>query len=263
MQVKLVAGRDIDIYNYPTDSFAVLLNETAVQKMRLKNPIGANVIDNGMDSVPLRCHVVGVVKDFIIEEVSSNVAPMIIFGPKEDFNTIHYRLNPAKPIQENLETIKKIFKKYNPDYPFEYHFVSEEYANKFKETQRMAQLSSLFAGLTIFISCLGLLGLIMFIAESRTKEIGVRKVLGASVKSIVALLTKDFMFLVLIAFVIAAPVEWYVMHKWLSNYEYRISIAWWWFLLAGIIAELISFATVSRQAIKAAKANPVKSLKTE
>jgi ABC-type antimicrobial peptide transport system permease subunit len=125
------------------------------------------------------------------------------------------------------------------------------------------QLSSLFAGLTIFISCLGLLGLVMFIAEMRTKEIGIRKVLGASVKSIVALLTKEFMFLVLLAFIIAAPVAWYVMSRWLGNYEYRIGIAWWWFALAGIIAELIAFATVSWQAIRAARANPVKSLKTE
>ncbi|HEY0298884.1 MAG TPA: FtsX-like permease family protein, partial [Arachidicoccus sp.] len=257
MQMKLVAGRDIDVYHYPTDSFAVLLNETAVKVMHLKNPIGTIVTDD------TTFHVVGVVKDFIINGVSDKIEPMIVFGPALWFNVMHYRLNTARPTKDNLDVIKSILKKYNPEYPFDYTFISEDYAQKFKETQKIGTLSTLFAGLTIFISCLGLLGLVTFMAEARTKEIGVRKVLGASVATIVQLLTKDFLKLVLVSFIIAAPVAWYVMHRWLSNYDYRVSIAWWWFALAGVIAMLIAFATVSRQAIKAARANPMKSLKTE
>ena len=172
-------------------------------------------------------------------------------------------MNPAKPIAQDLKLTEQVFKQYNPQYPFNYKFVDEEYAKKFEDTQRTATLAALFAGLTIIISCLGLFGLAAYMAENRIKEIGVRKVLGASVMGITTLLSKDFLKLVIISFVIASPITWYAMHQWLSGYTYRVGIDWWVFAGAGIIAVLISLLTVSYQAIKAAIANPVKSLRSE
>jgi putative ABC transport system permease protein len=260
MGVKLIKGRDIDIYNYPTDSSAALLNESAVIAMRLKNPIG-EIVKGGFG---YDLHVIGVVKDFILESpFEKKVNPMMIIGPKEFFQVIHFKLNAANTTTVNLAKAEEIFKKYNPQYPFEYVFADESYANKFREQQRTGKLAALFAGLTIFISCLGLFGLATYMAESRIKEIGVRKVLGASVASISSLLSKDFLKLVVIAFVIASPVAWYAMHKWLESYTFRISIEWWVFVTAGLLSVFIAFATVSYQAIKAAVSNPAKSLRTE
>lgn len=258
--VQLKEGRDIDIYKYPTDSTAVLLNETSVKEMRLKNPIGVIIKGNDKD-----LHVIGVVKDFILESpFEKKINPMMIIGPAVDFfQVIHFKLNPANSTKDNLAKAEQIFKKYNPQYPFEYIFTDEAYAKKFKEQQRTGTLAALFAGLTIFISCLGLFGLAAYMAENRIKEIGVRKVLGASVASVTTLLSKDFLKLVLIAFLIASPVAWYAMNKWLQTYTYRISIEWWVFAGAGLLSMIIAFTTVSFQAIKAAVANPVKSLRTE
>lgn len=152
---------------------------------------------------------------------------------------------------------------YNPEYPFEYHFVDERYALKFEDTQRTAMLAGLFAGLTILISCLGLFGLATYMAANRTKEIGIRKVLGASVLRITALLAKDFLILVVISIIIATPIAWYSMHQWLQEYPYRVTITWWLFAIAAVLAIVIAIITVAGQAIKAALANPIKSLRTE
>jgi ABC-type antimicrobial peptide transport system permease subunit len=179
------------------------------------------------------------------------------------FNVIHIKLNPAKSLSEDLRLAEQVFKRYNPQYPFNHKFVDEEYARKFEDTQRTATLAALFAGLTIIISCLGLFGLAAYMAENRIKEIGVRKVLGASVMEITTLLSKDFLKLVIISLVIASPIAWYAMRQWLSGYTYRASIEWWVFVGAGIVAILISLLTVSYQAIRAAITNPVKSLRTE
>jgi ABC-type antimicrobial peptide transport system permease subunit len=184
-------------------------------------------------------------------------------GPKSWFNTIHFKLNSANSTEKDLQLAENVFKKYNPQYPFDYHFVDEEYAKKFGEEKRTGTLAALFAGLTIFISCLGLFGLATYMAENRIKEIGVRKVLGASVTSITTLLSKDFLKLVIISFLIAAPIAWWAMNSWLQSYTYRISIQWWVFALAGILSVIIAILTVSYQAIKAAIANPVKSLRSE
>jgi ABC-type antimicrobial peptide transport system permease subunit len=172
-------------------------------------------------------------------------------------------LNPAGSVTGNIAKVEEIFKKYNPQFPFEYVFADESYANKFKLQQTTGKLSALFAGLSIFISCLGLFGLAMYMAETRIKEIGVRKVLGASVAGIASLLSKDFLKLVLIAFVIASPIGWFAMNKWLQGYTYRINIEWWVFVATGLGSLLIALATVSYYAIKAAIGNPVKSLRTE
>ncbi len=262
MGLKIVAGRDIDPKVYPTDSSAVLLNEAAVKVMNLKNPVG-ELITNGEGKDARTMHVVGVIKDFILQSPYEPVKHMLIQGPKGWFNVIHFRLNNAHGTAENLKRAEQVFKKYNPDYPFEYHFVDQEYAKKFGDEKRTGTLASLFAGLTIIISCLGLFGLAAYMAQNRIKEIGVRKVLGASVTGITTLLSKDFLKLVMIAFVIAAPIAWFAMNKWLLSYSYRISISVWVFLIAAVITMFISIVTVSFQAIKAALTNPVKSLRGE
>jgi ABC-type antimicrobial peptide transport system permease subunit len=159
--------------------------------------------------------------------------------------------------------MEKIFKKYNPEFPFNYAFVDEQYARKFEDEKRTETLATLFASLAIIISCLGLFGLASYMAEVKTKEIGIRKVLGASVAAITYFLSIDFLKLVFISFVIAAPVSWYAMNKWLESYPYRIDIHWSMFVVAGVLSLIIAFGTVSYQAIRAAIANPVKSLRTE
>ncbi|MDP9042615.1 MAG: ABC transporter permease, partial [Bacteroidota bacterium] len=217
MGLKLLSGRDIDASTYLTDSNALLLNEAAVKTMRLKDPVGQIIRVNGSG-----WHVVGVIKDFILESPYSPIAPMIIAGPNAlSFYILNMKLNPANAVSDNLKKAEAIFKKYNPDYPFEYNFVDEEYASKFANEKRTGELAALFAGLTIFISCLGLFGLASFMAENRIREIGIRKVLGASVAGITQLLSKDFLKLVTISFIIASPIAWWIMNEWLQSYSYR------------------------------------------
>ncbi|MBS1655052.1 MAG: ABC transporter permease, partial [Bacteroidetes bacterium] len=260
MGVQLLEGRDIDIRNYPTDSTAVLLNETAVHVMNLKNPVGTIIREEGGDA---KWTVVGVIKDFVFESPYQKVSQLMVYGPGSWFNTIHYRLNPALSTEKALGMARNIFDKYNPGYGFDYHFVDKEYEKKFAQEQRTGTLAGLFAFLTIFISCLGLFGLATYMAENRIKEIGVRKVLGASVTGIATLLSKDFLKLVIISFLVASPVAAYVMNKWLQSFNYRVSIEWWIFALTAVLSVLIAVITISFQAIKAATANPVKSLRTE
>jgi putative ABC transport system permease protein len=258
MGLKLVEGRDIDIYNYPADSTSILLNETAVQIMRLKNPIGTVLKADNKN-----WNVVGVLKDFIYESPFQKVQQLIVFGPSSWFATIHFKLNPSKPANESLQLAEKVFKDFNPQYPFDYKFVNEAYEKKFDSQKRIGWLAVLFASLTVFISCLGLFGLAAYMAQNRIKEIGVRKVLGASVVNIASLLSKDFLKLVVIALVIASPLAWWAMAKWLENYTYRINIEAWMFALAGLLSITIALFTVGYQALKAAVANPVKNLRTE
>ena len=259
--LTLLQGRDIDLKSYPTDSTAIILNEAAVKAMAFKNPVG-QIINPGSPNI--NWHVIGVVKDFIIQSPYETVKPMIIQGPTGDwFNLMHVKLNSSNSTAKNIADMEKVFKTYNPQYPFEYHFIDEQYAKKFSDEQTTGTLSAFFAGLTIFISCLGLFGLATYMAENRIKEIGVRKVLGASVAGITALLSKDFIKLVVVSIIIASPVAWYAMDKWLSSYNYRIGISPFIFLIAGLMAILIALFTVSFQSIKAALANPVKSLRSE
>lgn len=262
MGVQLVSGRDIDVYQYPTDSTAIVLNEAAVKAMHVKEPLGMIIRQSG-DSTSF--HVVGVMKDFIIESpFQQNISPLMLFGPGNMFaQVLHIKLNPSKTTATNIAGLESIFKKYNPDYPPEYVFADESYARKFSDAQRTGKLAALFAALTIFISCLGLFGLATYMAENRIKEIGVRKVLGASVSGIAALLSIDFLKLVALSFAIAVPIAWWAMSKWLDTYTYRINMEWWVFLLAGVVSVLIAIMTVSFQAIRAARANPVKSLRSE
>ena len=254
-----VKGRDFNLKDFPTDSAGVILNESAAKAMNFKDPIGQIVKDDGR-----QYHVVGVIKDFILQSPYYPTKPMVIEGAQSHwFNVIHFKLNGSNSTADNLKKAENIFKKYNPEYPFEYNFVDEEYAQKFKSERRTGILAALFAGLTIFISCLGLFGLATYMAENRIKEIGVRKVLGASVSGITALLSKDFLKLVMISFVLACPIAWWMMYEWLQKYPYRVSIQWSVFVFAGCLSFLISLFSVSYQSIKAAIANPVKSLRTE
>jgi len=255
---QLVKGRDFNLKQFPTDSTGVILNESAAKAMGFKDPIGQIVKDNDIN-----WHVVGVIKDFILQSPYYPLKPMVIEGSKGWFNTMHIKLNPQNSTAQNLKKAEAIFKKYNPEYPFEYKFIDEEYATKFEDEKRTATLTALFAGLTIFISCLGLFGLAAYMAQNRIKEIGVRKVLGASVANITTLLSKDFLKLVIISLVIASPVAAFAMYKWLQDYPYRVNIEWWVFVIAGLAAVTIALLTVSFQAIKAATANPVKNLRTE
>ena len=258
MGLRLVEGRDFDLQKYPTDSTAMILNESAVKLMGFENPLGQNIKDNGVD-----WHVIGVVEDFVFNSPYQKIEPMAIEGAKAPFNMIHIKFDSNNNISDNLSVTETIFKKYNPNYPFSYEFVDEDYAEKFAYEQRIEKLASLFTLLTILISCLGLFGLASYMAQNRIKEIGIRKVLGASVSGITTLLSKDFLKLVVISLFIAIPISWYMMNLWLQDFAYRIDLSWWVFGLAGLLALAIAFLTVSYQAVKAAKSNPVKSLRTE
>jgi putative ABC transport system permease protein len=256
--LQLLKGRDLDLKKFITDSTAVILNESALKAMKFKEPVGQIVKDND-----IQWHVIGIIKDFILRSPYAPTRPMVIEGGKGFFNVIHIKLSNQQPTAKSLKQAEAIFKKYNPEFPFEYHFVDEEYARKFQDEKRTAVLAAFFSGLTIFISCLGLFGLATYMAETRIKEIGVRKVLGASVTGITFLISKDFLRLVLISFLIAAPIAWWSMETWLKNYPYRTGIHWWVFVLAGGISFVIALITISYQAIRAAVANPVKSLRSE
>jgi putative ABC transport system permease protein len=256
--LPLLAGRDIDVAANPTDTSAILVTEQAAKVMGFKNPVGQTVKNWNGD-----LHIVGVVKNYVAVSPYIKSMPIIIKGAARQFGTITLKLNTQNTVADNINKISTIFKRYNPDYPFDFKFLDESYKIKFQEEKNTGQLVAVFAGLSIFISCLGLFALAACMAESRIKEIGIRKVLGASVARITALLTKDFLVLVLISFVIASPLAWWLMSKWLQDYPYHTNLSWWIFGLTGLGSVLIAFSTVSVQAIKAAIANPVKSLKTE
>jgi putative ABC transport system permease protein len=258
--LHLIEGRDIDINKYPSDSFSVVLNETSVKLMGFKNPVG-QVLYNPFENV--KWNVVGVVKDYITSSPYEEIPPIVVMGPGAWFNTMHIKFNAANSTSDNLARAGNIFKKYNPAYPFDYEFVDHEYAMQFDDQQRTKTMAGLFATLAIFISCLGLFGLSAYVAESRVKEIGVRKALGASVANIAKLLSFDFVKLLIVSIIIATPVSWYAMNKWLQDYSYRINIGWGIFVAAGLLAIMIALLTVSFQSVKAAIANPVTSLRTE
>ena len=253
--IKLIRGRDFSP-DYSTDSAAVMLNQAAVNRMRLKNPVGETIKWNGQNRM-----IIGVVPDLQMESPFQSVSPMIIKFSKDWVNSLIVRINQNVSMSKAINIIKPIFEKY--DAQFEYQFADEEYARKFKYETLVANLAAIITIIAIFISCLGLFGLASYMAEQRIKEIGVRRVLGASVPGIWQLLSKDFVVLVLIACTIAVPIAWYLMNDWLKTYEYKIDIGFGIFALVIVASLVITLLTVSFQAIKAAIANPVKSLRTE
>ncbi|MFT3978917.1 MAG: ABC transporter permease [Ferruginibacter sp.] len=257
IQWKIKAGRDFS-KAFATDSSAVILNEAAVKFMGLANPVGSTITSWGD---PLT--VIGVVEDIIVKSPYGNSAPAVYTTLTYPGNFALLKLTGSLPAGEALAKIETVYKKFNTEQPFEYQFADEEYARKFANEVRIGNLAGIFTLLAVIISCLGLFGLASFVVEQRQKEIGVRKVLGASVYSIWQLLSRDFVLLVLIAFIISVPISWYFMSSWLQNYSYRTNMAWWIFALAGIGALIIAVAVVSMQAAKASLTNPVKSLRSE
>lgn len=260
---QFVSGRDF-LRESTADSAGMVINEAAVRYMGLKNPVGEAVSWTFRDRAPMQYKILGVVKDMVMESPYNPVVPTIfMIRAHGGTNTINIKLNPTASTSDALPKIEAVFKKLIPSAPFEYKFADQEYALKFAAEERIGKLAYVFAILTIFISCLGLFGLASFVAEQRTKEIGVRKVLGASVLNLWSLLSKDFLFLVLIAFGIATPIAYYFLGNWLQKYEYRTELSWWIFAASGAGALLVTLLTVSFQAIKAALMNPVKSLRSE
>ena len=249
--MKLKAGRSFSRKSRAEFS-KVILNETAVRILELTEPIGKMFADR---------EIIGVIKDFHFQSLHEEVEPMF-FQLDTMVNTVMVKTEAGQQ-RETLDRLAEFYKTYNPGFSFDYAFLNQIYQAQYVAENRVAVLSKYFAGLTLLISCLGLFGLAAFTVERRRKEIGIRKILGASVSQVVALLSRDFLVLVLVAFVIATPIAWYAMNEWLQDFAYRIEISWWVFALAGVLALLIALLTVSFQAVKAALANPVKSLRSE
>jgi ABC-type antimicrobial peptide transport system permease subunit len=255
---EIKQGRDFS-RDFSTDTAAFVINESAAKFLGFNDPIGKTLMWNDEPFT-----IIGVVNDIMQESPFFPVRPSLYhIGKLDDMYNLIIKLSPGRSVSTSLSTIEKVWKRYMPEVPFNYAFVDEEFGNKFRDEERIGKLSSYFAVLAIFISCLGLFGMASFVAEQRTKEIGIRKVLGASIINLWQLLSKEFVLLVIISSILAAPIAWYYLDNWLTNYDYRIAISWQVFLIAAIGALIITILTVSFQAIKAAFANPVKSLRNE
>jgi putative ABC transport system permease protein len=241
----------------------IILNETAVKDLRINAPvIGKQILwDNDADTM-YYVTIVGVAKDFHFTSLRNEIKPFAFVNNPKRADNFTIKLSTDK-VQTSLAEIENVWKKFMADRAFEYSFLDETYTKLYQSEDRFQKVFITLVILGIIIACLGLLGLATFAAQQRVKEIGVRKVLGASVFNVVTLLSKDFLMLVIIALILAVPVAWYVMNEWLKDFAYRINIQWWIFLVAAIIAIIIAFITISTQAIKAAVSNPVKSLRTE
>ena len=251
-------GRDFS-RAFATDSSAFIINESAAKFLGFSNPVGKILKWNDHPFT-----IIGVIKDIMQESPFYPVRPTLYHvGDLDNMFNLIIRLNSNRSASSSLKIIEQRLKKYTPDVPFNYKFVDEDFGSKFIAEERIGKLSSYFAILAVFISCLGLFGMASFVAEQRTKEIGIRKVLGASVVNLWKLLSTEFVLLVLLSCVLAVPVAYYYLSNWLTSYDYRISISWKVFAMASLIALCITLITVSFQAIKAAVANPVKSLRTE
>jgi putative ABC transport system permease protein len=258
MGLQIVEGRDFSKAIATDSSDAFIVNEEAVKEMGMKNPIGKWV-----SAWQKKGHIIGVLKDYHTQSLREAIKPIMLDVKEyEYFGVIIIRTQPGRT-KEALASLAKVYKDTNPNYPFAYQFVDEEYKKLYSTEFIISKLSILFSVLAILISCMGLLGLVMFSAEQRIKEISVRKVLGASLSQIITLFSKDFMVLVLIAFCIAGPIAWYAMNNWLSDFAYKIDLSWWIFALGGFASVLIALLTICFQAFKTANANPVKSLRAD
>ncbi|MCK0145312.1 ABC transporter permease [Arenibacter sp. F26102] len=261
--MKIVDGRDFS-REFATDSNAVLINRTAVKYMGIKDPVGKFLKDDDEEDPGPPLKIIGVVEDMITQSPYEPVKQGVyVFDKHGNSSFYNLRLNPNQSASQNMAIIENVFKEHFPNLPFQYDFVDDEYGEKFAAEERIGTLSGIFTALAILISCLGLFGLTSFVAEQRTKEIGVRKVLGATVFNVWNMLSKDFLKLVIISCFIAIPISYYVMNGWLQDYPYHVILEWWIFAFAVIGSLAITILTVSFQAIKAANANPVKSLRTE
>jgi putative ABC transport system permease protein len=264
--LQLTAGRDF-IKDRKGDESAWIINETAVRELGLGTPeqaIGKTLSwptwrkQDSLKTGP----VIGVVKDFHFKSLHEKLEAAVLQIYPQAYSKIAVKLKGAN-LENTMADVKTLYAKFSPDYPIEYTFLDESFTKMYKAEDKLKTLLSLFTAITIFVACLGLLGLAAYAAERRRKEISIRKVLGSSVQGVVVLLSKDFVKLVLIALLIASPVAWYFMNKWLASFSYRIDISWWVFAIAGIVAVMLALFTVGFQAVKAALANPVKNLRSE
>lgn len=255
MGIKILQGKDFT--GTPSDTSAMLLNKAAVEAMGLKNPIGMQMRYGRTFTV------IGITDNVVMESPFKPVDPMMVFFDANSANSISIRLKDPSQLQKGIQSVEAIFKKYNPSVPYEFQFVDQEFNKKFIAEDLISKLTNIFAGLAIFICCIGLAGLASFTIEKRIREIGIRKVMGASVSQVLLLISKDFLRLVLIAFCISVPIAWWGMHSWLQNYTYHINISAWLFIAVGAIVLLLTLLVVSMNTLKAAVSNPVKSLRTE
>lgn len=255
--IKMIEGRDFS-EDVKSDSTAIIVNKEAIKLMDLKDPIGTELHVTG-----LNLKIIGVCDDVLIGSPYEDVTPMYIVLDKNTVNNVSIRLSKTNDLPGSLNEVQKVFNKYAPAYPFEYVFVDQDFAQKFTTIDLTSELASLFATLAIIITGLGLFGLASYTAEQRTKEIGIRKVLGASVSNVVGLISKDFSIMVIVAFVISAPLSWYLMSQYLERYAIRTNIAWWILPLTGAIALIFALLIVTTQALRAARLNPVKALRNE
>lgn len=255
--LKLIQGRDFDP-GRPADSAGVILNEAAVKMMRLSDPLEREITWQGS-----RRKIIGVVKDFVWGSPYEPIKPAIIGFQKDWIGNIGLRLNPTVSISRSLSSLQAVYTKYNPEYPFEYRFTDESFSKKYDDEKLLGVISFGFTSLAIFISCLGLFGLASFSAEQRKKELGIRKVLGASTGTLWFKLSKEFVKLIMISFAIGSAISWYFIHQWLARYTFHTSFSPWIFVITLLMSLVICLSAVSWQAIKAAYANPVNSLRSE
>ncbi len=256
MGIKMLEGNDFS--GMPIDSSSVILNKAAVEAMNLKNPIGMELRYNVQ-----KLHVIGISENVVMESPFQPVDPMMIFFDPNSSGAVYIRLNEGVQPQKIIPSIEAISKKYNPSFPFEYGFVDQEFGKKFLTEELISKLTNIFAGLAIFICCIGLAGLASFTIEKRFREIGIRKVLGATIQQVLMLISRQFLKLALIAFVIAVPLTWWLMNIWLEKYTYRIVISIWLFAGVGVLILLLTLVVVSLNTLRAAVSNPVESLRSE
>ena len=258
-KLQLIAGRNLQPSKMTRE---FLVNESLVKSLGIKNPEDILNKEISIWSDRIKCPVVGVLKDFNDRSFRNDLAPLLITTNVTMYSQAGIKLE-TKNISSTLQSVKTIFEQTFPNFVYEYKFLDDKVASFYKQENQLSQLYKIFAAIAIFLSCLGLYGLASFMAVQRIKEVGIRKVLGASAGNIVYLFSKEFVILISIAFLIASPIAWWFMQKWLQDYVYRIDISWWIFIIGGVASIVIALATVSFQAIKAAIANPVKSLRTE
>ncbi|MDM8176394.1 hypothetical protein QT327_18950 [Olivibacter sp. 47] len=256
MGINLLQGHDF--LGMPADSASVLLNRAAVEAMGLKDPIGME-----MRFGDEKYNVIGVTENVVMESPYQPVDPMLTFYNPTATGVISLRLRDGISPQKALPFIETVFKKYNPAFPFTYQFADEEFGRKFINEELISKITNIFAGLAIFICCIGLAGLASFTVEKRFREIGIRKVLGATIKQVLFLISKQFLKLVTISFCLAVPITWWLMHQWLEKYSYRINISAWTFVAVGCLVFLLALVVVCLNALRAAITNPINSLRTE
>lgn len=254
---QFVQGRDFS-EEIASDSAAIVINKTLAKLLAFDDPIDKELRWDGH-----KLRIVGVIEDMIMGSPYETVMPTVFRNDDDNMYTINLRLNPSLSTSEAIERATKVFQKHNPTAPFEYKFADEEYDNKFASEVRVGKLATVFAALAILISLTGLFGLSSFVAEQRTKEIGIRKVVGASIVDLWSMLTKSFVLLVTLSCIIAFPVAWYILSNWLTRFDYRIEVSLWIFPVVVAGALLVTLVTVSYQALRAAMLNPVESLKSE